>query len=475
MNGREKRNGRKQPILQVTWLFLSLFLGMIGYICYFSAANKQEMINNTYNGMQSILMEQNSRGTIYAAQGEILAETQTDEEGKEKRVYPYGNLFSHTVGYATQGKAGLESQANYYLIQSGVSLSEKANNAAAGLKNPGDSIYTTLQTELQEVASRSLGVYKGAVIATEPSTGKILAMVSKPDFDPAQIPVIWDQLLEDKESSVLLNRASQGIYPPGSTFKIITALEYVKENNMDFSKYSYRCSGSFVSEEERIQCYHGSAHGQVDFVTSFAKSCNSSFANLGLSLEKKAFAGTLEQLLFDQELPFPLHYKKSYVDVSEDITNGEMMQVTIGQGATQITPAHLNMITCAIANNGILMTPYLIDSVKTRDGNLVKQFSPSVYKRLIREEEAHVLQKLMEMVVEKGTATRLQNAVYTAAGKTGSAEFGLIKGESHAWFTGYAPAEDPQICVTIIIEGAGAGGDYAVPVAKRIFDAYLGS
>ncbi len=160
--------------------------------------------------------------------------------------------------------------------------------------------------------------------------------------------------------------------------------------------------------------------------------------------------------------------------MSEQTADSDMMQVSIGQGTTSITPLQLNMITCAIANEGILMEPYLIDYVQNSAGNQIKVFSPSAYGSIMEKEEAAVLKALMEDVVEEGTATRLKGLSYTAAGKTGSAEYGTIKGESHAWFTGFAPAEDPQVCVTIIIEGAGAGGDYAVPIAKRIFDAYFG-
>ena len=154
-------------------------------------------------------------------------------------------------------------------------------------------------------------------------------------------------------------------------------------------------------------------------------------------------------------------------------TDSDMMQIAIGQGTASITPLLLNMITCSIANDGTLMKPYLTECVKNSAGSTIKTFSPSSYGRLMSEQEAAVLQDLMMNVVEEGTASRLKGLSYTAAGKTGSAEYGTIKGDSHAWFTGFAPAQDPQICVTIIIEGAGAGGDYAVPIAKRIFDAYF--
>ncbi len=468
---RIKKSNRQ--ITSVTWAFVLLMLGMTGYICYYSFANKQEMTNNVYNGMQNILMAQNTRGAILARDGEVLAETQTADDGQEVRIYPYGNLFSHVVGFDTKGRSGIEASANYYLIQSNALLSQKAENAAAGRKNPGDSVTTTLQVDIQDVASHALGVYKGAIIVTVPATGEILAMVSKPDFSPSEIPLIWDDLIEDEDSSVLLNRATQGLYPPGSTFKIITSLEYLRQNDLDVSGYRFNCPGYYVSGEERINCYHGSAHGQVDFNVSFAKSCNSSFANIGLSLEREGFAGSLGQLLFNQELPLAMNYNQSRLSLTEDMPEAAMMQVTIGQGKTQITPAHLNMITCAVANNGVLMVPYVVDSVKDINGNVIKQFEPEAYGELMSEEEAQILGQLMENVVESGTATRLRDSSYTAAGKTGSAEFGTVKGESHAWFTGYAPADDPQICVTIIIEGAGAGGDYAVPIAKRIFDAYL--
>ena len=132
------------------------------------------------------------------------------------------------------------------------------------------------------------------------------------------------------------------------------------------------------------------------------------------------------------------------------------------------------MITCAIANNGVLMKPYLVDYVKNEEGNVIKQFNPDTYRKLMSEGEAAALNSLMQEVITSGTGTKLTGQTYTAAGKTGSAEYNSVKTDSHAWFTGFAPAEDPEVCVTIIIEGAGSGGDYAVPIARRIFDEYFG-
>ena len=470
---RKTKNKTRRHIMAVTWLFTILFLGMIGYITYYSMTHQQELINNSYNGRQQILLAKNRRGTIYSADGDVLARTVENESEEEIREYPYGNLFSHVVGYAVNGRMGVEAQANYYLINSNAPLSEKASLDVNEAKYPGDDVYTTLNVNLQQVASKALGVYRGAIVVTEPSTGKILAMVSKPDFDPGTVEQSWDELREDSEKGVLLNRATQGLYPPGSTFKIITALEYIRENPKTYNNYSYNCTGAITRGEDRIQCYHGTVHGQVNFSRSFAKSCNTSFANMGLSLDRDQFEDTLNTLLFNSELPLSINYSQSRIDVNADTSDSDMMQASIGQGTTAMTPMHLNMITCAIANQGTLMKPYVVDHVENSGGNVIKSFNPVTYRKIMTEEEAAILKDLMAGVVTEGTASKLNGLSYTAAGKTGSAEYGTVKGDSHAWFTGFAPVEEPEIAVTIIIEGAGAGGDYAVPIAKRIFDAYF--
>lgn len=462
---------RNRQILAVTWLFVGLFFAMMGYTCHYAVTHRQTLMNNSYNTRQEILIAQNSRGSIYAAGGQKLAETVTDGEGKETRVYPYANMFSHAVGYASNGKFGIEAFANYYLINSNTRLSDKVANDVAGKKYPGDSVITTLDVDLQKIAYDSLGMYSGAVIVSEPSTGRILAMVSKPDFDPNEIDQIWDTLINDKESSVLLNRTTQGLYPPGSTFKIVTALEYIRENPDSYSQFSFQCNGRFTHGEERINCYHGTSHGSENFTKAFAKSCNSAFASIGLELDRKKFGKTLDELLFNQELKVDFAYNQSKLAMDENTTDSDVMQAAIGQGTTQITPLELNMITAAIANDGELMKPYLLDRVETADRSVVKQFSPDSYKRLMSKEEAQIMTELMEEVVKSGTGTKLSGLSYTAAGKTGSAEYNKVKSDSHAWFTGFAPVEEPQVCVTIIIEGAGSGGDYAVPIAKRILDA----
>ena len=468
-----KKRSNTVEIRIMTGCFSLIFAAMIVYLCYFVDTNEQEMVNNSYNSRQEILLTKNYRGSIFASDGTVLAETILDDAGNEKRVYPHKNLFSHIVGYSTNGRMGVESLSNFYLINSDISITEKVANATAGKKNAGNSVYTTLDFKLQEVASNVLSTYKGAIIVTEVSTGKILALVSKPDFDPNDIASMWDSLVEDKESTVLLNRVTQGLYPPGSTFKIVTALEYIRENPDSWQDYVYNCNGYFKSGNNRINCYHGSVHNKVDFTKSFAKSCNASFANIGLELDLASFESTLNNLLFEQELPTNLLHAKSSTAIQADTDEAQLIQTAIGQGKTLITPIHLNMITSAIANGGVLMKPYVVDRIESAEGKVIKTYDAASYGTLITAEESADLQELMVEVVESGTAARLSSYGHTAGGKTGSAEYNSNKEDSHAWFTGFAPAENPEIAFTVIVEGVGSGGDYAVPMVRRILDTYF--
>jgi peptidoglycan glycosyltransferase len=469
----KKKKHRNRELWIITYLFVIFMLAVIGNEIYFVYAESETVINNSYNPRQELLAQKNIRGQIISADGQTLAQTVRGEDGNEERYYPYANLFAHVVGYSTKGKTGVEYLGNMAMLNSNASIGEKIQNEITSQKNIGDNVVTTLNVEVQKAAYDALGAYDGAIVVTEPSTGKIIAMVSKPDYDPNEIAEIWDDLVNDNESSVLLNRATQGLYPPGSTFKIITALAYYRQNNGDVSGYNYQCNGSFTYNGDKINCYHGSSHGSVDFKRSFEKSCNSSFANIGISLDLTKLEDTCEDMLFNQNLNLPYTTAQGSYVLGTSADSYDIMQTSIGQGKTQISPLQLNMITSAIANDGVLMTPYIIDRIENYNGATVKQYTPEKYGVLMTNEESAFLTDLMIGVVENGTATKLKGLDYTAAGKTGSAEFSVDKTDSHAWFTGFAPAENPQVCVTIIVEGAGSGGEYAVPIAKRVFDSYF--
>lgn len=469
----------KQPktnrnILWVTYGFVGLFLALAVYMGYFLTVKKDTVINNPYNARLDTFSDRIVRGRILASDGSVLAETRLDSEGNEVRVYPYESVFDHVVGYMAKGKTGIESLANFYLLSSHVNLAEQVGNELAGKKNQGDDVITTLDPVLQQAAWEALGDRKGAVVALEPDTGKILAMVSKPGYDPNTLLINWDALnASGNTEAPLLNRAAQGLYPPGSTFKLVTALAYIREHPTDYMNYQFDCDGIYENGDYRIRCFHSTAHGSQDFGLAFANSCNGAFASLGLQMDLAAFKRTAEDLLFNRPLPisgFP--YRQSSYKMEPGADTWEILQTSIGQGVTQVTPLHNALITAAVANGGTLMKPYLLDSVVSAAGEEIESFLPSAYGSLMTAEEAGKLTKLMESVVTVGTGSALRDAPYTSAAKTGSAEFETGK-ETHAWFTGFAPAQSPEIVVTVVVEEAGSGGKEAAPIGRKLFDVYL--
>ena len=287
---------KSMVLIRVTMLiFCLLFFGMFIYLGIFVSTSTVTLYNNNYNGRQENQAGNFLRGTIYASGGEILAESRVDENGVERRYYPYGSVFAHAVGYSVNGRMGIEDYANYYLMHSGASLSERVENDLENVKDPGYNVLSTLDVDLQQVADDYLGLYNGAVIVTEVKTGRILVLVSHPNFNPGSIKEDWEAITSDPKGSQLLNRATQGLYPPGSTFKIITALAYYRQNPDTWQDYTYTCTGNIMHDDYRISCIYGTVHGDLDLTSSFARSCNSSFVNIGLSLDRDMWADTMKE------------------------------------------------------------------------------------------------------------------------------------------------------------------------------------
>lgn len=468
---RRKKN-RNMEYKLVSAFFVMIFLSLIGYVAYFNIEKSQEFINSPYNTRQNTFADRVVRGDILSSDGEILAYTEVDSDGTEERVYPYGRMFAHAVGYDSNGKSGLESEGNFQLLSSHSFLLTQIKNQLQGKKNMGDTVVSTLDYIIQSTAYEALGNRNGAVIAIEPSTGKILALVSKPDFDPNTLEEEWDSYINDSSNSSLLNRVTNGQYPPGSTFKLVTALDYLREKG-SVNSYSFDCEGTVTMNDHSIRCYNGNVHGMEDFEDAFANSCNTAFASMGVSLGAASLRKTAEELLFNQKLPFAGAQKSSF---SLDASSGVplIMQTSIGQGNTLVSPLHMALITCSAANNGVLMKPYLVDSVTNHEGVRISRNKPEVYKRLMANEEASVLRGMMEEVVSRGTASSLSGRAYSVAGKTGSAEFDA-SGSSHSWFVGYCNAENPDLVVAVIVENGGTGSAAAVPIAGQLFDAYYES
>lgn len=446
---------------------------MTGRFIYFMVVQSSDVINNSYNKRQDLLAEKFVRGKILASDGTILAETVTDSSGNETRKYPYNDLFAHVVGSVGRGKTGLELAQNFTLLSSHTNVMNQAVTQMQGDKIVADDIVTTLNVELQKVASDALGNRKGAVVAIEPSTGRILAMVSKPGFDPNTIAQNWNSLVEDASgNSALLNRATQGLYAPGSTFKIVTLLEYLKEHPSNYNKYTYECKGSAMFGDRRISCYNNHVHGVLDLKESLAHSCNDSFAHIGTLLNLKSYNKTAQKLMFNKSIPLNIPYNKGSFSVSGSDSENEIAQTAMGQGKTQITPLLSAMISSAVANDGKMMTPYLVEGIQTSSGHDVKTTKKKVLSKSMTKEQAAIMTDYMTEVVNSGTGTALKTSKYQVAGKTGSAEYDST-GASHAWFTGFAPANNPTIAVSVIVESSGTGSEYAVPIARRLFETYL--
>ena len=232
------RTRTRECILYVTFAFTFIFIGMIVYFGYFIQVRSQNIIGSSYNARLDRFTDRVVRGKILSADGKELAMARVSPGGEETRYYPYDYLYLHAVGYSGKnGKTGLESLGNFYLLSSHANLIERVANEFMGEKNAGDNLVTTLDSRLQETADAAIGKRRGAVIAMRPDTGAILAMVSQPNFSANAVDERWEELNEDSEEKAwFVNRASQGLYPPGSTFKILTLLEYIRENPDDWKK-----------------------------------------------------------------------------------------------------------------------------------------------------------------------------------------------------------------------------------------------
>ncbi|MDF2907778.1 MAG: hypothetical protein K0R34_3099 [Herbinix sp.] len=462
----------KKPIFNIIYIFLGLFVLMAGYFSYYIMVRSDEVINNAYNKRQEVLSERFIRGQILSADKIILAQTLVDKEGEETREYPYGEVFAHIVGRYSKGKTGIEETENIRLLTSNINSIEVMYSDLIGEKSPGDNVVTTLDSKLQQVAFDALGNNRGAAVVMEASTGKILAMVSKPTYDPNKVDDMWEELLVDEDTEApLLNRATQGLYPPGSTFKILTTLEYMREN-LAYLEYEYDCDGSIDYKGMTIHCHKNKRHGEIDLPLSLAKSCNTSFANIGKGLDIEKFYELCEDFLFNQKLTVNMASSMSSFALKKgESGTKEAMQTAIGQGNTLISPLHNAMITAAVANGGVMMKPYVVDHIENAEGATIKKYSAQTIGRMMSGEEANYLAKAMRLVVTEGTATKLEDLKVEVSGKTGSADNSA--GKAHSWFVGYAPYEDTEVVVSIIVENVGTGSEYAVPIARKIFKEYL--
>lgn len=455
----------RRNIRRIFWLYFLLFSLLITYLGKFIFVDSKEVINNSYNTRMKLFDSSVAQGSILDANGIVLAESVATDEGYT-RSYPYGQTFAHVVGWQAQGGGGLESRYNFELQSLPFEIWQRLRNIIWLKPLKGQDIALTLNAELQVYVAEKLGNQKGAIVVIEPSTGKILAMASYPAFDPNTVEESWDDLLVDDENSPLINRATQGLYPPGSVFKVVTSFAALPDMQTVFPG-QYECTGKFLYEGNQIRCFDGNAHGTVDMEKAFAVSCNSYFSQLGLKIGGGQLRAAADRLLWNTNFPLELQYRTASFPLNEASTSEEIMETAIGQGKTLTTPLHVAMFTSAIANGGILMQPYFVDTIGEGIGG---KTMPRQLERIMSSEEALFLTDMMIGTVASGTALKSGIPGVQVAGKTGTAE--TDSGDDHGWFTAFAPAQKPELAVTILLENAG-GSSKALPVARDIIQFYL--
>lgn len=457
----------KKIVYSVLGLFAVIFLLLAGYMAYFTVFESKDIAVHPYNRRLDHLEGEVVRGTIYDANGNILAVTEDGE-----RSYPYGSRYAHAVGYSGVGKYGAESLTNIELLYPDYNLKSIFQNTFTGKKFEGRDVVLTLDDRLQKATEEAMAGYKGAVVILEPSTGKIKTMYASPGFNPNNVAANWDSLVADEENSPLINRATQGLYPPGSIFKVIPTIALI-EAYPEYKDIVYQCTGSIAKENYSIKCYNGIVHGEVTLKEAFEKSCNTYFVNLQEYISAKQLEEVSERLLFNTAFPLDLEYSKSRLDVGKDNTHFDISAAYIGQGKTLVTPIHMAMLASMIANDGVLMEPYIFDYSKNEKGKVLLKNLPSYHKALIDEKTAKILQELMMGVVDTGTASRLSTRGLIAGGKTGTAE--NETGRDHSWFIGFAQNKErleEEIAFAVIVENGGQGAK-SLEITQQILRAFV--
>ncbi|MGB9825545.1 MAG: peptidoglycan D,D-transpeptidase FtsI family protein, partial [Desulfofundulus sp.] len=442
----------KQNIRRLGYLLLGSFVLLSLYIGYINVFLGPVLATDPHNRRLAAYEAKVRRGTICDRRGAVLAKTQDG-----RRIYPLGEDAAQVIGFVSQryGRTGLESAYDRYLLA--MTDEDKIGmiiDRLMGRPRVGDNVVVTLDAHLQRLAMRLLGNRRGAIVVLDPRNGEILALASSPSYDPNTIdqPVrrtpdgkvltVYDLLQHDKGAPIL-NRATQGAYPPGSTFKLITAAGALTADP-GVIKRIFNCQGSLVIDGFRL--YDTAAHGKVDFRRALAVSCNVAFAQLGLEMgaerfyqTSRAFGLTLDP--WKGNLP-EVAYRPGTLTPPEKMSKPELGSSAIGQGEVLVSPLQMALVAAAIANDGVIMRPHLLVRVQDHRGGVLFQTVPHRWLTAIDSKVAGIIKEAMVDVVKEGTGREAALPGITVAGKTGSAQ--NPGGEPHAWFVGFAPAERPR-------------------------------
>lgn len=454
----------KERIGKTAQFFMFLFFILILYLSYLQFVKAPSIISHATN--PRLLERLSKRGGIYDRRGENLART-LKIKGEFKRAYPLGERISAVVGYddIIYGESGMEKVLDSHLKYPGLPIDPRLiKRILQGGRWAGCDAYLTIDARIQKIAFDSLGNRRGAVVVMDPADGAILAMATSPSFNPDNLDKDWQKLTGDA-SSPLMDRAINGLYPPGSTFKLYTltaALESGKEELSD----EFSCGGYLDLGNYRIHEAEGHVHGKVNLTDALVYSCNVAFAQIAMKTGKSDFLKFQKEFFLTEDFGFDLPVTPANFPPEENLTETGLAQSGFGQGEILVTPLHMAMIASAIANKGTLMKPHLVKVVKNSLGDIVMKEEARVLSKPISEGTAGIIKDMMVQAVEMGTGTAVKISGIKVAGKTGTAE--NPHGATHAWFVAFAPADNPKIVVCVIVENSGYGGAVAAPVARKI-------
>ncbi|WP_027625198.1 peptidoglycan D,D-transpeptidase FtsI family protein [Clostridium lundense] len=461
-------------IKKVTIVFLLCFIGLISYITYFEIIVAPKIVSSQYN--QRLWAKRNEvlRGTFYDRNMKVLAKSTRVDKEVQKRQYEGGAIFSHALGYldVKYGITGLEKRYDKELTSTNIKdtidniLKLKGRNE----EKYGNSLKTTLDYNIQKKAYELLGDNRGAVVALNPKTGEILAMVSKPSFDPNNLAENWKAINENKDRP-LLNRATSGLYPPGSTFKAITAVSALENIKNVMDRRMDDTGVLAFNSKESLKNYNGEALGNIGFREAFVHSSNVFFGQLGIDIGNAKLKETAEKFYFNKNIPADgVVIENSRFPSLKSYEVGNLAQSAIGQATVLATPMDMALVASTIANDGVMMKPCIVKEVLSSKGEVLNKIKAESIQEVTSKENAKIIKDFMRGVVEQGTGGAASVEGIKVCGKTGTADHkeegsGALP---HSWFIGFAPYENPQIALAVIVEDGGQGGVAAANIASGV-------
>ena len=480
-----------RQIVKLFGFIVVLFAVLVGFTSYWSVFDAKNLKAQEANKRPLLEQQQIPRGRILAADGTVIAKSVAKGKGANLRYvrrYPEGALFGHPIGYSfvEEGDSEFERFHNEELVGEESEFGSILDQLT-GHNQEGDDIVTNLDLPAQKIALEGLEAAGfGAVVAIEPSTGAVKVMASNKPYDPNRVPYELEQLNSNKVETPLLNRATQGQYPPGSTFKVVTAAAGL-ESGVITPETTINAPGSIDDEGHELANDFNQNWGAISLDTALTNSVNTWFGQLGQKVGQNALFETMEKFGFNSTPPIDLPEDEVYN--SGIYENGhtlrrndpvDLARVAIGQERLLATPLQMAMVAAAVANKGKLMKPQIWNRVVDSDGRVVKRLSPSTYSEPVSPNTAEELKTAMEGVVREGTGTNAAIPGVPVAGKTGTAETpgnkacGGGENENQAWFMGFAPADEPKIAIAATVSCTEQfGNDVAAPIFREVAEAIL--